>query len=100
MIDADKAIRELLESYFWPKTLEANTRYRRCHDDHDGKFDGWLNVCIGSDGDVWVETTDSLRFRMPLIGGGRSQYTRTALVILAEAIRLDNEHNPIELHKI
>jgi hypothetical protein len=88
-------IRQLLESYFWPTNLEPNTRYVRLHDDHDGKFEGHLSIVIGEDGDAWVaaDGPEPLRFRMPSTGGGRSPYTRTALVILAEAIRLDNEVN-------
>lgn len=92
-------VRALLESYFWLPKLHANVPYMRIHDDHDGTYRGRAAVTIGEDGDAWVETYhpegSSLRFRMPLHGGGRSQYTRTALVILAEAIRLDNERAPI-----
>lgn len=86
-------IRQLLEAYFWPANLQPNTRYVRLHDDHDGKFEGHLSVVIGEDGDAWVaaDGPDPLRFRMPSTGGGRSPHTRTALLILAEAIRLDNE---------
>lgn len=91
-------VHELLESYFWLPTLAANTRYTRLHDDHDGDRDGWLSVTIGEDGDAWVDPLNpdagGLRFRMPMTGGGMSQRTRTALVILAEAIRLDNEEKP------
>lgn len=91
-------VRKLLESYFWLPTLQPNTAYTRRHDDHDGTFQGTLSVIIGEDGDAWVNPVnaegDGLRFRMPLHGGGESQYTRTALVILAEAIRLDNETRP------
>lgn len=86
----------VLTSYFWPKGLEANTRYTRIHDDCDGDANQFISVLIDSDGDAWVETTASLRFRMPLNGGGGSDYTRTALVCLAEAIRRDNiERNQV-----
>jgi hypothetical protein len=91
-------IRKLLKSYFWLPNLSSNTVYRRLHDDHDGTREGSLHVLFSEDGDAWILTTglDSLRFRMPMIGGGASQHTRTALMILAEAIRLDNEEAPIE----
>lgn len=98
MNDADAKVRELLEGYFWLSTLEAGTRYVRLHDDHDGTREGHLSVLIGNDGDAWVSidgANGDLRFRMPMTGGGCSQYTRTALVILSEAIRLDNERRPL-----
>jgi hypothetical protein len=91
-------IRTLLKSYFWIEGLEPGTRYSRIHDDHDGTHIGQIAICMGDDGDAWVEITGdplaSLRFRMPLVGGGASPHTRTALLILAEAIRLDNEAHP------
>jgi hypothetical protein len=96
--DIPQIVHELLESYFWLPTLAANTRYARLQDDHDGTREGWLAVTIGEDGDAWVDPLEpsagGLRFRIPLHGGGMSQRTRTALVILAEAIRLDNEEKP------
>lgn len=93
--DPDAAVSQLLQSYFWLKTLKPNTRYARLQDDHDGKHEGWLSVTIGEDGDAWVSLDDDARFRMPCTGGGRSQYTRAALVILAEAIRRDNAESPL-----
>jgi hypothetical protein len=101
MGDKSTTIRTLLESYFWPEALDPRMRYVRLHDDHDGKGEGRLSIVIGDDGDAWVETDGSepLRFRMPSSGGGRSPYTRTALVILAEAIRLDNEADA-KLHRL
>jgi hypothetical protein len=93
--DADASVRELLQSHFWLKSLKANTRYVRLQDDHDGEFRGHLSVTIGEDGDAWVSLDEAdARFRMPGFGGGASQYTRTALVILAEAIRRDNAEHP------
>lgn len=93
-----KRIRRLLKSYFWIESIEPGTRYSRIHDDHDGTRLGQITVCMGHDADAWVEITgdplSSLRYRMPLVGGGQSPHTRTALLILAEAIRLDNEERP------
>jgi hypothetical protein len=96
--EAAKKVRELLDADFWIQGLAPDTRYARLHDDHDGKFDGWLSVTIGDDGDAWVDAfepmSSGLRFRMPVIGGGASPRVRNALLILAEAIRLDNELRP------
>jgi len=94
--DPDAMVGQLLQSYFWLKTLKTNTRYARLQDDHDGKREGWLSVTIGEDGDAWVSLDADARFRMPGTGGGRNQYTRAALVILAEAIRRDNAESQKE----
>jgi hypothetical protein len=88
-------IKRLLEHPTWPPHLQARTPYRRLHDDHDGKREGHLRVVFSDDGDAWVSIPDvppgeGLRFRTG-IGGGRSLRTRAALLILAEAMRLDNE---------
>lgn len=57
-----------------------------------------MSVCIDRQGDAWITVQSrpfvGCRFRMPLVGGGQSPRVRTALVILAEAIRLDNEEHP------
>jgi hypothetical protein len=89
-------VKALLESYFWLHTIQPEVPYERLHDDNDGTCDGKIRVTFSPDGDAWVSIDSqrprgSLRFRMPMIGGGVSQRTRTALLILAEAIRLDNE---------
>jgi len=91
-------VHELLNTYWWLPELEAGTRYARTHDDCDGDRSQKLSVVIGEDGDAWVaaDAPDrTLRFRMPIIGGGASPRVRNALVILAEAIRLDNEEHPL-----
>jgi hypothetical protein len=93
--DPDAAVGELLQSYFWLKTLKPNTRYVRLQDDHDGEHRGYLSVTIGEDGDAWLSLDADARFRMPGSGGGASQFTRTALVILAEGIRRDNVERPL-----
>jgi hypothetical protein len=100
--DVDRIIRRLLNSCFWSKELKHATKYSRLHDDHDGTYCGKLHLTFSEDGDAWIEISDAesctetLRFRMPMMGGGRSPRTRTALLLLAEAIRLDNLHNPIK----
>ena len=72
--------------------------YRRLHDDHDGTFKGWLTVMFGVDGDAYIATEggELIRFRTPVGGGGASPRTYSALKVLAEAIRLDNEALPRE----
>ena len=54
------------------------------------------------DGDAWIgiDVRNFLRFRMPLCGGGQSPRTRNALLILAEAIRLDNEESNTEVKTV
>ena len=89
-------IQALLESNFWLSSIETMSPYERLHDDHDGTELGRLNIMFSPDGDarIWIEgnkMSDTLRFRMPMGGGGMSPRTRVALLILAEAIRLDNE---------
>jgi hypothetical protein len=101
-ISTDKLIKEaarVLENPFWIPTLATNTCYQRTHDDHDGTWSGKLNVMVDQMGDIWM-TVDkpttfgfSLRFRT-YGGGGRSPRTRNALMLLAEAIRLDNLEKP------
>lgn len=90
-----KTIKKLVEDHFWPETIEANVTYSRQHDDTDGEPTGHLLVTIDKMGDVYVgiDAGPWLRFRT-WGGGGRSHRTRTALTVLAEAIRLDNEEDP------
>ena len=90
-------IRKILKTPFWLNTLKSDMAYMRLRDDHDGEFEGILSVCFTQDGDAWVSTgRGELRFRHHF-GGGQSPRTRTALLILAEAIRLDNEDHPIDI---
>lgn len=89
-------VKTFLEKLAWLPTFSAMENYSRLHDDHDGECIGTIVVTFGRDGDAWVSIPDSrqgLRFRT-YGGGGRSIYTRMALMVLAEAIRLDNEENP------
>lgn len=96
----DRQLRKLLNILPWPNGLEAKKVYSRVQDDHDGSFEGEIQVIIGSDGDAWVKTTrprngDLIRFRT-LFGGTMSPRVRNALMILALAIKLDNEERPIQ----
>lgn len=88
-----KRIKKLLEDSFWPESLSPDVSYQRIHDDHDGTFTGTLSVFIDRMGDVYLTVDrafEALRFRT-MGGGGHSLRVRNALVVLAEAIRLDNE---------
>ena len=90
-----KAVERILhpETEFWLPTIKSETLYSRLHDDHDGKFDGFLGVQIDRMGDAFIlPHMETLRFRT-YHGGGMSLRVRKALVVLAEAIRLDNEYN-------
>jgi hypothetical protein len=98
LTDDEKLIHALLEKPFWISTLETMKGYSRLHDDHDGTYRGSIYVQFGRDGDAHIlsDSEAGLRFRMPEIGGGMSPRVRNALMILAEAIRLDNQERPIE----
>lgn len=93
-----KTSKKLLEASFWPDALRAETGYRRLHDDHDGTYQGWLGVYFDRMGDAYlsIDGSPALRFRT-WGGGGMSERTRNALVLLAEAIRMDNEDRPQEV---
>lgn len=97
-----KDMRRVLENPFWIPDLESKTVYSRLHDDHDGNYTGELGVIFSEDTDAWVYTRstshgEALRFRTTeLGGGGMSSRVRNALIILAYAIKLDNEERPIE----
>ncbi len=77
------------------------SRLGSLHDDTDGGDKGNISVIVAEDGDIYVGTDvrpgDMLRFRT-YGGGGASLRTRSALMILAEAIRLDNEERPRRPH--
>jgi hypothetical protein len=86
------------DNFQWPKNLRSSESYRRLHDDHDGTYEGDLTVTIGPDGDTWIDahnprTLSSLRFRN-YFGGGQSLLVTNALILLADAIRIENEEHP------
>lgn len=97
-ISISRALNTLLDSYHFPLTLDLNTRYSRVQDDCEGIKDHSqaLSVIISHDSDVWIFTGGGqpLRFRMPLLGGGMSPRVRNGVLVLAEAIRRDNEESP------
>lgn len=89
-------LKKLLETpLVWPKKLDVKKSYTRIQDDHDGTFEGSVFIMFGPDGDAYIgsDTSKLIRFRN-YFGGGVSLRTYNALVILAEAIRLDNEACP------
>ena len=89
-----KTIDKVLSDFFWPPGLKSGIPYRTTHDDNDGDpSNGVLSVAIGPDGDVWMQIYGHvpLRFRVPLIGGGKYPKIRNALLLLAEAIRQEGE---------
>ena len=92
-----KKIRKILDKPFWIPEVKPKTEYSRLHDDHDGTKEGCLIVSFEEFGDAFIYTDlhphIALRFRT-LGGGGDSPRVRNALIILAEAIRLDNEDHP------
>ena len=93
----ERAVVRALTPNYWLASLDTMTAYTRRQDDTDGECDHThdLSVTIGRDGDCWVEAGGGrlLRFRA-YSGGGGSLRTRQALMVLAEAIRLDNEDSP------
>lgn len=95
--DPVRAVLRALMPNYWLQSLDTMRAYTRRHDDTDGKRDHEqdLTVFIGPDGDCWIEAGGGqmLRFRA-MSGGGRSLRTRQALMVLAEAIRLDNDEHP------
>lgn len=91
----------LLNEPFWISDLNIGESYTRLHDDHDGTYKGVVAVTFYLDGDAMLYTTPArlggeLRFRTQ-IGGGQSERVRTALMILALAIKMDNESRPQEI---
>lgn len=93
----NRAMNTLLEGAYWPSSLATQTCYWRRQDDTDGDTGSKQNLSLafGNDGDAWVILPGftSLRFRT-FFGGGSSLRTRNALLVLAEAIRRDNESQP------
>jgi hypothetical protein len=91
----ERAMDALLEGNYWPQSLKVNEPYVRVQDDCDGDLSQVISVQFTQDADAWVATMSyrTLRFRHEF-GGGRSPRVRNALLVLAEAIRRDNEERP------
>ena len=90
-------VHEILDEDFWLPGLRPDEFYFRTQDDCDGDQNNGIAVGIDRQGDAWIQANkrsfSGYRYRMPLSGGGSSPRVRRALVILAEAIRLDNEEH-------
>lgn len=100
MTDIQDAINAILETDFWPESIRPGNQGSRVADDNDGDPSQRLDIMIGDDGldhgDVYLSmpgSTSSLRFRTQM-GGGASPRVRSALLVLAEAVRRDNAALP------
>ena len=95
--DIEKTIYALLDEPFFPESLGDEDEFTRAHDDHDGDLTQTLDVILSPDSDVCIRTYHDrmLRFRNSF-GGGQSLRVRNALLILAMAIKKDNEERPQE----
>lgn len=96
--ELESALHTVLEGDFWIKSLSPDETYARLQDDRDGCSGDKhkLQVHVANDGDLHVflpNSFESLRFRN-YFGGGGSLRVRNALLVLAEAIRRDNEDHP------
>jgi hypothetical protein len=100
-LSVSRALNTLLERAYWVPTIQADTHYSRLQDDTDGSTaaEHDLTVFIDFQGDVWMNRHGDLRFRT-LAGGGSSLRVRNALMVLAEAIRRDNEERPQRAHDV
>lgn len=95
----DEVAQVIVETPFWPKTLEPMERYERFDDDTRL---GHLSVIFSRDSDAWIdlqsekdpdEPNFSHRFRT-FFGGGQSLRVRNTILLLALAIKLDNRERP------
>ena len=93
-----KFIDKILESFNWQKSWkEVIPRQSQCRIEDDSEA-GRICVTFTDDGDAWVcvvpdpnTMAKTIRFREASTGGGRSERARKALMILALAIKADNE---------
>lgn len=88
-------IKQVLETPYWIPTLKADIPYFITNDDCDGNLHQGITVTIDCQGDAWISINGERGYQTCRIrtfnGGGHNHRTRNALMILAEAIRLDNE---------
>lgn len=87
-------IKRFLDRPFWLPTLDDGVVYERTQDDPEERTEGRLRVRFGPEGDAYIgiDQTELIHFRN-YTHGGASLRTHAALMVLAEAIRLDNlEH--------
>ncbi len=88
----------VLNNPFWIPELNTDELYARLRDDYDGTKKGHVMVQINQFGDIYIATDRKpgqfSRFRTSG-GGGHSLRVRNALMLLALAIKLDNEEDPL-----
>lgn len=96
-------IKKLLETPFWIEGIESNVLYET-EDDDSPPDEAFLRVVFSIDGDAWVSkftghnAMKSIRKRT-YQGGGKDLRTRIALMILAYAMKLDEEERKAHLAK-
>jgi hypothetical protein len=93
--DINGMARKVLEIPFWPDGLPTDEDYFRQHDDHDGDITQGIRVLLTEFGDVGISTGREMRRFRPFGGGGQSMRVRNAILLLALAIKLDNEDHPM-----
>ena len=89
-------IHKILNTPFWLDSLDTLKYYSISHDENDGDTFQKIHLLITPDGDIRLRVSGSrefFRFRFPGQGGGNYPKVRNALLILAEAIRLESEGN-------
>lgn len=81
-----------------PRSFIRNMKdkhYERTHDDCDGNRDESLRIWLTKENNLAIAAKSlhlvSLRFRMPFTGGGLSPRVRSSLLLLALALKRDEE---------
>lgn len=99
----DDVVRAVFDHPFWLRDLSPSDCYTRYEDDSPT---GFIRVMFSDDSDAWIEVISdpdpddnnlAMRFRT-YFGGGQSLRVRNALLLLALAIKLDNEKHPQHRH--
>lgn len=90
----DNYLDSLVGDELW-KEIKHNDCHTRIEDDSS---EGMLSVGMTVDGDMWIKTDPPkevfrtmLRFRVGFGGGGQSERVRKALLVLAMAIKAEND---------
>lgn len=91
--DYQKMVEKLLNDPYFLPHLTTDKNYSREEDDSEMGAGVGVTVRIDSFGDIYLWTTGEKRIHRfrTMGGGGNSLRTRNALMILAEAMRLDSE---------
>ena len=99
-LTTSEKVKQFLDDIGWIETIHSGEVYETEDDDSETGKGNLLLVQFTPDGDAWInKITDpnfkSIRKRTE-IGGGHDYYTRKAIMILAEAMRLDEEKRKTE----